>query len=97
MEAKVLEVMENAQPLDFEKCAEIADQFGLKTRAVVTSAIRRGLDYNKKVRTNKQGVPTVSKEDLVARVAKAVGVESLAGLEGATKVALQKLHDAVIQ
>lgn len=93
MEAKVLDAMKAAAPLNFEKAGEIAEKFGLKQRAVVASAIRNEIPYENKVRVSKTGEPVVTKEDLVGTIADGLGLEAkdLTGLEKATKAALTKV------
>lgn len=90
---EILAVMRDRAPLNYEIAGEIAEQFGLKQKAVVASAIRNGIDYVRKARVSKTGEPVVTKEDLVATIADKLGLESgdLDGLEKATKVALSKV------
>lgn len=85
--------MKELAPLDFEKAGEIADEFGIKTRSVVASAIRKGIEYTRKARVSKTGEPVVTKEDLVGVIAEGIGVDKgdLDGLDKATKVALGKV------
>jgi LysM repeat protein len=93
MEDKVLKVMNEKAPLNFEKATEIAEEFGLKPRAIVASAVRNGIEYEKKTRVGKTGAPVVRKEDLVGKIAEKFGVpvEDLNGLEKANKTALEAL------
>ena len=93
MEDKVLKVMNDQAPLNFAKATEIAEQFGLKPRAIVASAVRNGIAYEKKVRVGKTGAPVISKADLVGKIAAKFGLEltELAGLEKANKTALEAI------
>lgn len=88
---EVLEVMEAEAPLNWSKANAIGAQFNLKPRAVVASAIRAGIEYNKIVRVSKTGGKIESKADLVAKIAARLGVslDSLDGLDKATKTSLQ--------
>jgi hypothetical protein len=88
---KILNVMKEQAPLNFEKATAIADEFGLKARSVVASAIRNGIAYTKKAKVNKAGLPVTSKEDLVESIADKLGVtvEALNGLDKASKSALE--------
>lgn len=93
MNEKVMARMIEMAPLDFEKCGKIAEEFGLKQRAIVASATRNGIAYNKKARVSKTGDPIVSKADLVETIADSlnVTVESLDGLDKANKSALETI------
>jgi len=92
---EVTEVMKAQAPLDMTKAEAIAEQFGIKARAVIASAVRQGIPYQKKVRATKAGTPVVSKTDLVAKIALKLGVDvtDLAGLDKATKTALEVLAE----
>lgn len=92
-DATFFEALEAAAPLNFEKAQELAEEFDEKPRAVIAAAIRYGVEYQRKGRTTKNGDPVVRKEELVARIAEANGlqVEQLAGLEKANKAALLAL------
>ena len=87
----VIAEMVKRAPLNYEICGEIAEKFGLKQRAIVASATRNKIDYQKKVRVSKTGNPVTSKADLVEAIAVKfdVSVEELDGLEKATKTALE--------
>ena len=93
MEDNVLKAMQELAPLNMEKCGKIAEQFGLKTRSIIASAVRSGIEYEKKVRVGKTGAPVSSKADLVEKIAEKLGktVSDLEGLEKANKTALQAL------
>ena len=93
MDKLVLDAMTAAAPLNFESATEIADRFGLKARSVVASAIRNGIAYTKKAKVNKAGLPVVAKDDLVGKIAEnlTISVETLEGLEKASKSALETL------
>jgi len=94
--ADVVAVMEENAPLDWAKANEIGDRFDIKPRAVVSSAIRLGIEYNKKERVSKTGAKIVSKADLVGMIANRLGVDAdeLDGLEKATKTSLEILLGA---
>ena len=93
MDAKVMDAMVAAQPLDLAKAKVIADKFDIKFRAVIAAAKRNDLDYVNVKRVSKTGQPVASKADLVGQIAAKfdLDVEDLAGLDKATKTALQAL------
>jgi hypothetical protein len=93
MDIKVLEAMKAAAPLNLAKAEAIADQFGLKSRSVIASAVRNGIAYEKKAKVSKAGLPVTNKDDLVERIASAlfVNVETLEGLDKASKTALERV------
>jgi len=90
---EILAVMSENSPLNMEKAEAIAEKFGIKARAVIASAVRNGITYEKKARVSKAGTKIVSKTDLVATIAEKFGVsvESLEGLDKANKSALEVL------
>ena len=92
---EIVEAMEGLAPLDNHKAIRIADAFGVKPRAVIASANRRGIEYIRKPRVSKTGAPIVTKEDLVGKAETILGFGKgeLAGLEKATKDVLIKLTD----
>lgn len=93
MDEKVLAKMKAEAPLNMEKAAVIAEEFGLKVKSVIASATRNGIEYERKARVGKTGEPVVRKEDLVTRIAEKFGVDvgELDGLEKANKRALEAL------
>jgi hypothetical protein len=93
----VIAEMKNVAPLDWNKAQEIAEKFSLKPRAIVASATRNGIPYQKKQRVSKSGAPVVRKPDLVARIEVGLAFDagSLDGLEKASKIALERLAQAV--
>ena len=97
LDAKVLEAMKSNAPLNYEKATEIAERFDLKARSVVASAIRNGIEYTKKAKVNKAGLPVTSKEDLVETIAEklGVGIEALDGLTKASKTSLEVIASKV--
>lgn len=97
MDEKIVARMNELAPLNFEKCGDIANEFGVKQRAVVASASRLGIEYTRKARVSKTGEPVVSKGDLVARIADVANLDAsaLEGLEKATKAALSALAEAL--
>lgn len=100
MDAKVIARMVELSPLDFDLATQIADEFGLKPRAVVASAGRQeGVTYNRKQRVSKTGTPVVSKTDLVTNLSTALDLDvtALDGLDKANKTALEALVTAVAE
>jgi hypothetical protein len=93
MDEKVLTKMREEAPLNMEKAEKIANEFGLKTKSVIASATRNGIEYERKARVGKTGEPAVRKEELVTRIADKFGLEvtELDGLEKANKRALEAL------
>lgn len=93
VKATVMARMVELAPLNMEIAEKIADEFGIKARSVIASAVRNKIEYVKKARVSKTGGEVVSKEDLVGRIAEKFGfsVEDLAGLEKANKSALETL------
>jgi hypothetical protein len=93
----VIAEMKNVAPLNWGKAQEIGEKFGLKPRAIVASAIRNGVKYQKKQRVSKSGAPVVRKPDLVQGIEKALTIDSgsLDGLEKASKGALETLLKCV--
>ena len=85
--------MNDLSPMNFEKAELVASEFGVKVKAVIASATRNGIAYDRKARVNKAGVPVASKADLVVAIAEKFGkdVEALSGLDKATKSALEAL------
>ena len=90
----VLDALQAAAPLNFEKVEAIANNFGEKPRALIAAAIRAGIAYNRKARQSKTGGPVVSKDALVKELSDRLGVE-LPGLEKATKESLKILLNAI--
>ena len=74
----------------------LADEFGKTVASIRSKLVREGV-YVKKERTTKNGAPVVSKAELVAKIADAMGedAEVFDSLEKATKVVLQKILSAV--
>ncbi len=89
----VIARMQEEAPLNWEKAKSLGEELGIKPKAIVASANRNNIPYDKIVRTTKGGAKIESKADLVVRIAERVGktVEELDGLEKATKTALEAL------
>lgn len=79
-------------PLNAERCAALATEFGKTARSVIAKAIRMNVPYARKEPTTKDGQPIEKKGDLVAEIAAVVG-GNLDGLEKAPKPALVALRD----
>jgi hypothetical protein len=97
--AEIVEAMEGLAPLDFHKATRIADAFGVKPKAVVASATRRGIEYITKPRVSKSGEPVVTKEDLVKGITATLGFEAgeIDGLLKATKADLIKVEKRIAE
>lgn len=97
MNEEILEAMRNNAPLNWTKCNEIAEQFGIKPRAVVASATRQGIEYERKKRVSKSGALVLRKTDLVEKIAEGLNLstDNLGGLDKASKSALQVIVDAL--
>lgn len=96
--AKVIARMTELAPLNMEIAEKIADEFDIKARSVIASAVRNKIEYVKKARVSKTGGEVISKDDLVARIAENLGFEvaDLVGLEKANKSALEILASAKV-
>lgn len=90
---EVIAKMSALAPLNWEKAKKLGEELGIKPKAIVASANRNQIEYQKQKRVTKSGAKIVSKADLVAQIAKGVGVEVLAldGLEKSTKTALEAI------
>jgi hypothetical protein len=97
MKNEILEVMKENAPLNWTKAQEIAEKFNVKPRAIVASATRNGIEYERKKRVSKSGAPVLRKTDLVPLIEKGLGFMEgdLAGLEKASKDVLQKMVDSL--
>lgn len=93
----VLKAMEDAQPLNQEKCIEIGEKFGFSWRSIVAGAKKAGFAYTRKVRTNKQGEKPVRKAEYVQMISEGFGLElsELDGLDKATVTALKSLVSVI--
>lgn len=96
--ADLLVEMRAQAPLNLVKAQALADDWDVKVRSIIAKATREGIAYEKAVRVGKTGKPVASKDALVAVIAAALDIqnESLSGLTGASKTALQALRDAVV-
>ena len=90
---EVVARMKELAPLNWEKAKALGEELGIKPKAIVASATRNEIEYNKIERKTKTGAKIESKAALVVRIAERVGknVEDLDGLEKATKTALEAL------
>ena len=79
-----------------ETIATLAESLGKSTRSVIAKLTKMGI-YKAKTYLSKTGEPPIKKEELVAKIAAAIGeeVESLPGLEKVNKVTLIKLLKVV--
>ncbi len=85
--------MNTLAPLNAFKAEILGEAHGVNPKAIVASATRRGIAYDRKPRVSKNGGEIVTKEDLVKSIAKGLDLDAseLAGLEKATKVVLTKI------
>ena len=91
---EMVQILQDAQPIDFEKAQALAKQLDRNVRSVIAKVKREGLDYiSKPAPAKKKAAPT--KLDMVAAICKAVDIDSCDGLEKATGVALDKLLQAI--
>ena len=82
--------IEAAAPLNLSVARDLAADFGLSHRSVISKAKSLGVDYIKAAPAAKR--PTgASKSDLVAAIQKATNADDLDGLEKATARALSNL------
>lgn len=95
---EILKEMRANVPLNMEKCEVIAEKHGLKARSIMASATRNKIEYTRKAKTSKSGKPVQSKADLVEVISGNLGLslESLDGLDKATKTALESLASVEI-
>ena len=86
----MVNMLREAQPIDFDKAQDLAKKLNKNVRSVIAKVKREGLDYiSKPAPAKKKAAPT--KVDLVHAICKAVDIDSCDGLEKATGVALDKL------
>lgn len=91
---EMISVIRGYSTFDGVVAAEIAEKIGKSPRSVIAKIRSMGLPYAVKRPLRKDGQPRgVRKSDLVAAIAKALAadVEELAGLEKATRSALDTL------
>lgn len=72
----------------------LAEELGKARRSVISKLSTMGI-YQKPEKVTKAGKPVVKKDELVARIAYAVGVQGLASLSKANKLDLEALVAAV--
>jgi hypothetical protein len=94
---KLLAAMIEAQPLNLAKCQALADAFDAKPKSIIAKALREKIPYDKQVRVRKDGKPVASKEVTVSAIENALEVDvgAFAGLEKASKAALEVLLAAI--
>ena len=97
-DARLLDAMRAASPLNLDKCEELADQFNAKVKSIIAKAIREGIPYQKMERVRKDGKPVASKTESVNRIETRLGLDSgaLVGLEKASKASLERLREALV-
>lgn len=95
MNDEIIEAMKALAPLNWDKAKELATKFDVKPRAIVASAIRQGLEYERKKRVSKGGEPVLRKPELVQKIAECLNLsaDNLGGLDKASKSALQVIVD----
>lgn len=76
-----------------DEALELAEEFGKDVRSVRAKAVRMGL-YQKAEKQSTNGGKIETKEDIATEIAKLVG-QSVDGIEKGTKVALQRVRDAL--
>ena len=96
-DARLLEAMRAASPLNLDKCEELADQFDAKVKSIIAKAIREGIPYQKMERVRNDGKPVASKDATVSVIEAKLGLadDALVGLEKASKASLERLRDAL--
>ena len=91
---EMVQILQDAQPIDFEKAQALAKQLDRNVRSIIAKVKREGLDYvSKPAPAKKKAAPT--KLDMVAAICKAVNIDSCDGLEKATGMALAKLLENI--
>ena len=86
----------DAAPLNMEKAAALAAEFGKKPASVRAKAIRMNVAYEKKGPQTKTGEAVIRKETLVEKIGAFTAPGSnLDGLEKASKPALQAVLAAL--
>jgi hypothetical protein len=85
---KMIATMDDRSPITRAIADDLATEFGLPVRSVISKAVLLGL-YQKP--SNKTGSARISKADMVKSIEKALQGESLDGLEGASMRSLSAL------
>jgi hypothetical protein len=91
----LLNAMHARAPLDLAKASALADEFDAKVKSIIAKALREKIPYQKQVRVRKDGKPVASKEAIVSVIEEKLDADvgQLAGLEKASKAALETLRD----
>jgi len=81
-----------------ETVEELARTYEKSVKSIIGKLSREGI-YRRQAYTTKQGFPPITKEEIVASIAKTLGLEAedLYGLDKTPKLILQKLEKVVIQ
>ena len=66
--------LQAAAPISYEMAQELASEFGVSPRSVVSKVISLGLEYTPKPKAEKKG-RGVTKAQLVAQISERTGVE----------------------
>ena len=85
---KMIATMDDRSPITRAIADDLAAEFGLPVRSVISKAVLLGL-YQKP--SNRTGSARISKADMVKSIEKALQGESLDGLEGASMRSLSAL------
>ena len=87
--------MRELSPITYDIAVELGETFGKKLRSVIAKACSLdGVEYIPRKRGTKNGDESILKNELVARISKALGQE-MKGLEKATKASLNLLMASV--
>jgi len=86
-----------AAPLTFEGAQALEKEIGKSYRSIIAKAKSLGVEYVAKEAPKKRVTGAISKGEIVAAIAGAVGVDSLEGLEKATGASLAKLREALMR
>lgn len=87
--------IEAEAPLNAEKAAALAAEFGKTARSVIAKAVRMNVGYERKLPVTKTGERVTKKETLVSEIAAIVGA-NLNGLEKAPKPSLVAIRDFLV-
>ena len=82
--------------LNWAMAQEFGEKHDFKPMGVVLCAKKNNIPYAKKERVTRSGAKVISKAELVASIAKKIGVtvEALDGLEKSTKTALEAVLES---
>lgn len=91
---EMVQILKDHEPMNYEKALSVAEIIGRKPRSIIAKCKREGIEYiSKPPAEPKKSSPT--KLEIVEKIAEAVGVDNLTGLEKATGIVLNRLLDAV--